>query len=134
MHKQIVSPLSDSWCDSEIFFSLLTCSNDGIIQLKEILDESSGLVKNVHEKDYYAGFANRSQWFVKFTNQHYCSFISHYHYRYPCDNGMFNVTYRNRVLLIDTNTLKVCETHKFWSNVNWSDWNPINTHLIAGAF
>lgn len=53
---------------------------------------------------------------------------------YPNDAGLFDITFSKFIQLIDTERLEMCETFHFGTlEVYWSDWNPVNSNIIAIA-
>ena len=53
-------------------------------------------------------------------------------FRFPHDNGMFQVSYANSISLVDTNTMKQCESFNFTGEIFWSDWSKLDPNLVAG--
>lgn len=83
--------------------------------IKGITDKFAGSLTDLSAVRLARGFIANVQWF-------------------PDDSGLFNITFSKFIQLIDTERLEMCETFHFGTlEVFWSDWNPINTHLIAIA-
>lgn len=74
-----------------------------------------GRIKLLQQKKFSSGFVTGVQWF-------------------PNDNGLFCVAYNNRVVIVDTNTFSVCDSHVFGQHqLFWCDWSELDGNLIAVA-
>lgn len=94
--------------------SMLSGEADGNVKVLNA-NRMDGELQFLQQKKFSSGFVTGLQWF-------------------PKDNGMFCVAYNNRVVIVDTNTFSICETHLFGQNqLFWCDWNELDGNLIAVA-
>ena len=95
--------------------SMLSGEADGNIKILSMTKTTDGDIGLLQQKKFSPGFVTGIQWF-------------------PKDNGMFCVAYNSRVVLVDTNTFCICESHNFSQNqLFWCDWNELDGNLIAVA-
>lgn len=81
--------------------------------IEGIADKFTGTLTNISVIRLARGFIANVQWF-------------------PNDAGLFDITFSKFIQLIDTERLEMCETFHFGTlEVFWSDWNPINSNIIA---
>ncbi|XP_015787123.1 DNA excision repair protein ERCC-8 [Tetranychus urticae] len=98
--------------DPSVKFSLVS-DCDGNISIYEIEEESCGRLRLIEKRQFVPLTLNKSQWF-------------------PADNGLLQATYPNKVVVVDTNTLKLLDAYDFGlKKVYNSDWNKLNPNLIA---
>lgn len=96
-------------------FSVVTSDNGGWARIFEFEDLSRGRLKLLDKKKYLSSTLLKTQW-------------------YPSDNGMLCMTYPEKVLVVDTNTLKPIDSFDFGpkKKIYGTDWNSLNPCLIGG--
>ncbi|XP_053203857.1 uncharacterized protein LOC128388479 [Panonychus citri] len=98
--------------DPTMKFSLAS-DCDGNISIYEIEEEARGRLRLIERRQFVPLTLNKSQWF-------------------PIDNGLIAATYPNKVVLVDTNTLKLLDSYDFGQKkIYSSDWNKLNPNLIT---
>lgn len=95
-------------------FSVITSDSNGYASIYKFSDHSKGTLELFDKIQLQHLTLHKSQW-------------------YPSDNGMFCMTYPDRVVIVDTNTLKAIDTFSFPSKkIYGTDWNALNPCLVAG--